>query len=166
MTIIELNFEHILPLWKDESMFGDTIIKAVSSMKYWNGLDHHGGNEMSVYDLDKSNPVYLGYIVGLELAGGVSFFSMENNIYRTRGLFVYPKHRNKGIATKLLNRVISRVHERHDIFEEGILWAMAGPNSIAAHRRVGFDQISEQFSHDLPDGNITNHYNCYMRYRL
>ena len=147
---------NIISMWKDPEMWGDSDFKAVSSMKYYDGIDHMGGNDMAVYDEEYSKPTF--YIDAVEYAhsGCVSTHIVDNTV-RVRGLFVKEKYRGQGISEQLLRHVIK--HTKCDTF----MWALAGPNSMHVHEKVGFVPVTEQY-HQMPDGNVSKHHNCYMRY--
>lgn len=157
--IIETTFADVRPMWADQEMWNSNEVKPVSSMKFYDGKEYFGGNDMSVYDLSLSKPKFFIYIHNDEPAGCISYHLIDNTI-RSRGIFVYKKYRGQKISEKLLRHVIDECrHTRPESF----IWVMAGPNSMHVHSKCGFEQVTEQFKNVLPDKNLTQHNNCYMR---
>ena len=56
--ILQTNFDTIKPLWQDIEMWGNYPVKPVSSMKFYDGKEYFGGNDMSVYDVSLSQPKF------------------------------------------------------------------------------------------------------------
>lgn len=150
--IHKATFADITSMWEHPEMWGDSDFKAVSSMKYYDGVDYMGGNDMNVYDEEYSKPTF--YVYGDR--GCVSTHIIDNTL-RVRGLFVKEQYRGQGISEKLLRHVIDNAEC------ETFMWALAGPNSMHVHEKVGFVPVTEQY-HQMPDGNVSKHHNCYMRY--
>jgi GNAT superfamily N-acetyltransferase len=149
--ITECAFNDIVPLWRDPEMWGDDEFKPVSSMKFYDGIDYMGGNDMSVYDLDESNPRFFMY----DSVGCISTHFVDRTT-RLRGLFVQKEHRGQGISEQLLRHAL-----RH--CSGYLIWALAGPNSTHVHEKLGFSTATQQFR-TMPDGNVSKHKNSYMRY--
>jgi len=154
--INRVNFNDVVEMWKDPEMWGNDVFKPVSSMKFYDGINHHGGNDMNVYDYTKSNPQFLSY----DNKGCLSYFWIDHTI-RFRGLFVKKQYRGQGISEKLLRHAI--LNCSNFSFPFNFIWALAGPNSTHVHEKVGFKKITEQ-ANAFPDGNVSKHMNSYMRY--
>lgn len=157
--IVETDFETIKPLWNEPDMWGNYPVKPVSSMKFYDGKNYFGGNDMSVYDLSVSSPKFYAYYKSTNIAGCISYHIIDKTI-RSRGIFVYKKYRGQKISEHLLNHVIEDCRQNRP---ENFIWAMAGPNSMRVHFKCGFEQVTEQFVDNMPDNNKTIHNNCYMR---
>lgn len=153
-------FEEILPLWQTPEMWGDEEPRRVSSMKYYDGIDFHGGNELNVYELKYSVPRFLAHKIKDDITGCVSVFWIDNTI-RFRGLYVKPEYRGLGISEHLLRAAINATKE--GMPESNFGWALAGPNSTHVHKKVGFRQVTPQYN-EMPDGNVSKHKNSYLRY--
>jgi len=160
--ILEATFAEVKSLWSDPEMWGDYDVKLVSSMKFYDGKEYFGGNDMNVYDLSLSKPKFYVYYHKNEPAGCISYHLIDNTI-RSRGIFVYKKFRGQKISEKLLRHVIDECRQTRP---ESFMWVMAGPNSMRVHSKCGFEQVTEQFNDVLPDKNKTTHNNCYMRLSL
>lgn len=158
--IDRVNFNDVMEMWKDPEMWGDTEFKPVSSMKFYDGVDYHGGNDMSVYDYELSVPQFLLY----QNKGCISYFKIDRTI-RFRGLFVKKEYRGQGISEKLLRYAISDCQNIFPSTSYDFIWALAGSNSTHVHKKVGFYSVTDKM-HELPDGNYSHHKNGYMRYDL
>lgn len=154
--INRVEFNEIIDMWKDPEMWGNDEFKPVSSMKFYDGINHHGGNDINVYDYTKSNPQFLSY----DNKGCLSYFWIDCTI-RFRGLFVKKQYRGQGISEKLLRYAI--LDCSNSLFPFNFIWALAGPNSTHVHENVGFKKITDQ-ANIFPDGNVSKHMNSYMRY--
>ena len=157
-----VNYRSILHLWKSPEMWGDDDFNMVSSMLYYDGVNHLGGNAMDVYKMHYACPQFFAAKHKGFHAGVVSIFSIPGptgDQIRFRGLYVKPEYRGQGIAENLLKRAIREANFR----EADFYWALAGPNSTRVHEKVGFRKITEQ-AHHLPDGNFSKHKNSYLRY--
>lgn len=163
-------FKEIKHLWKSPEMWGDDQFKSVSSMKYFDGINYFGGNDLGVYENYNSSPQFLAAIHKGFHIGCVSIFNVSadkvrvsdtGNSVRFRGLYVAPEYRGRGISEELLQLAIRQAKKR----EADFFWALAGPNSTHVHQKVGFYNVTDKM-HELPDGNYSHHKNGYMRYDL
>lgn len=163
------NYEDVTPMWRSEEM---KIDRKVSSMKYYDGKYFHGGNDMNVYDLTYSKPVFItAHTGGIdEPLGCISYHTVASCLSpkdyidwdlestRIRGIYVKPQYRGNRVATALLRNVLVNTARK-----PGIKWALVGPNSKRVHEKLGFVQVTDHM-HELPDGNKSLHENCYMRW--
>ena len=68
--------------------------------------------------------------------------SSEQNYYRSRGLWVNPKHRRQGLASMLLNATIEDAKKK----ECDWIWTCPREGAMSAYKSVGFIQISDWFT--------------------
>ena len=160
-------FNAIKHMWESPEMWGTDPYKPVSSMLYYDGKEHMGGNDLSVYGNKLSQPYFLVYKQQGFICGVVSWFWIQNTA-RLRGLYVKPEYRGQGISEKLLRKALNYSRLGWSAFGEPLplpdfAWALAGPNSMHVHEKVGFRKVTQQMHH-MPDGNVSKHENCYMRY--
>ena len=66
----------------------------------------------------------------------------EQSYYRSRGLWVNPKHRKQGVASMLLNATIEDAQKK----ECDWIWTCPRKGALAAYKSVGFIKLSEWFS--------------------
>lgn len=96
--IHQINYETILPIWKNY-LWPERIstITNTSAMRYLGG-----------YDIDNMSytPIFLAYFINDKIAGVNSGHKCKDDGYRSRGLYVFPNFRKQGIGILLLNETI------------------------------------------------------------
>jgi GNAT superfamily N-acetyltransferase len=133
INMLELiTWEDILLIWKNE-LWPDRIspIEATSAMCYLND-----------YDMDNmlTTPSFFGYIVDNKIVGVNSGHSCpKSKSYRSRGLWVHPDHRGRGIGQQLLKATIAKG------FDEGntMVWSYPRKTSWNTYAAVGFSLDTE-----------------------
>lgn len=94
IVITTIDFDTILTIWKNHLWINRTsAIEPTSAMTYLGG-----------YDLKNMGytPTFFAYYVGDTIAGVNSGHMCFVRQYRSRGLYVFPEYRKKGIGTELL----------------------------------------------------------------
>ena len=71
------------------------------------------------------------------LIGVNSGFKTNDDIYRSRGLYVSPKYRGEGVSKMLLKLTINSAKQE----ECRIIWTMPRKDSLFAYENVGFRKI-------------------------
>lgn len=134
-------------LWKDRK----TPIEGVSYMKFPSKEIRNLGELKHEYSSsDKlSEPTFLGYYEKCELVGVNSLHEVEGTT-RSRGLFVQPLHRNKGIAVALLIETINRSSTK-------FVWSYPKKEALNTYLRAGFNIESVPIFDSLE-----NKYNFYV----
>lgn len=100
------------------------------------------------------NPIqYFGVFDGDTLLGVNSAFQTAPDFYRSRGLWVYPEFRGKGVASILLNEVVRQARALNIPY----VWSFPRKTAIGAYLKVGFSQTSDWMYE--PDGD---RFNCYV----
>ena len=96
-----------------------------------------------------TTPTFFGLYVGDELVGVNSGHMCLGNHYRSRGLFVYPKHRGKNYGVMLLYRTVEQGKK------EGaeMVWSLPRQTSIKTYQAAGFELASEWFPTETSDFN-------------
>jgi GNAT superfamily N-acetyltransferase len=144
--IKEITWEMIKQIWTDHLWAGrKSLIEPTSSIKFM------GGYDLSI----KSNtPAFFGAFTDEGKCIGVnSGFSTSKTHYRSRGLYVFPKHRGKGIGQLLLTRTIEEAKNEN----KNIIWSMPRKSSLGVYESVGYVVISDFFNQDVEFGP-----NCYV----
>lgn len=146
--IVETNFETILPIWRQYLWPDREKINPVSHMHY---LDMDKSMVPEIY-----KPIFLAYMIDGKIIGVNSGHSNSVEHYRSRGLYVNPEFRHRGIATKLLLRTIdqARIEGRHGC------WSLPRKESIGAYLGAGFEISSDYFKTETSDNN------CYVIKKL
>ena len=80
------------------------------------------------------SPTFYGYYVDDQLVGVNSGHRCCDGSYRSRGLFVFPQYRNKGIATLLLKETINQSIKEGTSF----IWSYPRKDSWRSYEKAGF----------------------------
>lgn len=148
MMIKTISFSEILPIWHDHLWPGrETEIKPTNGLRYLGGYD----KSIEVYE-----PIFFGAYYNDELVGVNSGHRTSSYTYRSRGIYVFPKYRGRGISQDLF-----RDTQYQAISEKcHIMWSMPRMSAIRSYLKFGFKQVSEPFG-DMEFGP-----NCYVVKRL
>lgn len=148
MSMREITFEEILPMWKQLWEGRESPIEPVSSMVYLGGYDltiktAYEPTFLGVFDED--NPDKL-----VAVNSGVK---TSSELYRIRGLYVLEAHRRKGFASWLIEEVVDQAKT------EGCLeiWALPRQSSYPLFSNLGFHKTSEWIEDGVEFGP-----NCYV----
>lgn len=129
--ITKITFEEILPIWKYDLWPGrESVIEPTSAMTLLGG-----------YDLKNMSPspTFFAYLVDDKIAGVNSGHMCTSKTYRSRGLFVYPQYRKKGIGVMLLKHTIEQgISEGADI-----IWSYPKKSSWGTYSKAGFTLASD-----------------------
>lgn len=129
--IVEITFEEILNVWVNYLWVDrKSPIEPNSAMLYLEGYD------LKNFDY---NPTFYGYYVDGILAGVNSGHMCCDKSYRSRGLYVFPEYRNKGIATLLLSETIFKGSKENASF----VWSLPRKESWKAYENAGFELTSD-----------------------
>ena len=131
MSIIELSFEQILPIWRDYLWPNRT-----SPIESNSAMCLYGGYNMCNMT---TKPTFFACMIDNEIAGVYSGHMCENLEYRSRGLFVFDKFRGKGIGTKLINAAVDQGRLEGAV----VCWCYPRESSVGIHMDVGFKLESE-----------------------
>lgn len=142
-----VDFETILPIWKNK-LWPERIdpIRPMSSMTYL------GGYDTTIYE--KYNPTFfVVYNVVGDIIGVNSGHRTSDNLYRSRGLWVDPKYRLKGISGILF----CELHGQS--MKEGCtaIWSIPRKSALPAYEKYGFNRTSDFFDEGMEFGP-----NCYV----
>jgi GNAT superfamily N-acetyltransferase len=142
-----INFETILPIWNDKLWLGRVSdIKPMSSMVYL------GGYDVSIYK--KYSPTFFAvYNNAGDIIGVNSGHKTTDNLYRSRGLWVDPLYRLKGISGILFCELYGQAIKESCI----AIWSIPRKTALPAYKKYGFKQTSEFF-----DNAMEFSPNCYV----
>jgi GNAT superfamily N-acetyltransferase len=129
--LVKLNWKEIHNIWKTYLWPNrSSAIESTSAMCLLNG-----------YDLAnmQSTPTFYGYIINDFVIGVNSGHACPNqNNYRSRGLWVDPDYRGRGIAQQLLTATINQgLTERYNQ-----IWSYPRQSSWRTYQAVGFKLLS------------------------
>jgi len=146
MKIRILSWEEIYPIWHQRLWPGrQSAIEPTSAIKYLGG-----------HDMDNMTfaPVLYGLEEDDEIIGVNSVVECSDHSYRSRGLWLAPDYRGRGLAKILLEYGIGIAKENKTDF----IWSMPRHSAIGAYQSAGFEQTSEWFDKDVEFGP-----NCFVR---
>jgi GNAT superfamily N-acetyltransferase len=124
-------------LWPDRS----SPIEPVSAMCYLDGYDMIN---MS------STPTFFGYVIDDFIVGVNSGHACPNqNNYRSRGLWVDPDYRGRGIGQQLLTATIEQ--GRKEGYDQ--IWSYPRQISWPTYSAVGFELTSDWASSETSEAN-------------
>lgn len=125
--IRKISYNQILEVWKEPDMW----------MK--NHVDHdpppyspktYSGGIMK----SKPDPFFYGYFIDGELAGVNSYYRVNDEECRSRGLYVYPEYRNEGVSVHLLRYAIEQNIDKGYRY----IWSMPRVSAKKAYEKAGF----------------------------
>jgi GNAT superfamily N-acetyltransferase len=151
MDIREIEFNDILPIWRDCLWPSRTSkISPVSSIIY--GTEPFRYESPNVFN--RFSPTFFGAFVDGKLVGVNSGYK-QGETYRSRGLYVFPEFRGQKIGQQLLEAT------KRAAIESGskIFWSMPNINALRTYTAIGFQPTSELF--DTETGT-----NCYVSLEL
>lgn len=146
-----VDFETVLPIWEEE-LWPDRAseIKPMSSMMY------KGGFDMDIYNLYKPTffAVYnnAGQIIGVN-----SGHRTEQRLYRSRGIWVNPLYRKKGVAGVLFCELFGQAMKE----QCEAVWSIPRKSALSSYELYGFKKTSEFFDEGMEFGP-----NCYVYLEL
>ena len=139
--IKQITWEEILPIWRNK-LWENRIspIETNSAMIYLGGYDM---NNMS------TTPTFFGYILDDKIVGVYSGHLCSDGSYRSRGIWVDPDYRNKGIGKALISESIDQARK------EGCstTWAYPRKSTWPIFKSLGFELASEWSSSETSDAN-------------
>lgn len=124
--ITEIDFETIYPIWKNLLWpERSSKIESNSAMQYLGGYD--------LKNLD-TTPTFFAYVNDNKIVGVNSGHMCHDNSYRSRGLYVDPNYRKRGIGTKLLLASIAQAEKEKAVF----VWSYPKDKAYKTYISAGF----------------------------
>lgn len=146
MELKQITFDQILPVWETKLWpERESEIKEMSSMQYKGGID------MTIYE--KYKPTFWGVFDGSQIVGVNSGFKTSDDMYRSRGIWVDPNYRRKGISRMLFKGLFEQA-EKEDC---NYVWSIPRKSALRAYQDAGFSQSSGFFDEGMEFGP-----NCYV----
>lgn len=120
------NFETIYPIWgKELWSYRTSPIESTSAMTYLGNYDVRNMTYIPSFFVYE----YEGTIQGVN-----SGHKCNDGSYRSRGLYVYPEYRKKGIGKKLLEASIDQAKKEECTF----IWSYPRQSSWKVYESAGF----------------------------
>ena len=145
MIVEEISWEEILPVWKDKLWPGRlSRIDPASAITYLSGKDRRNTLFIPTYFAIKTDKIVAVNSVIMCHDGGA----------RSRGLWVDPAYRGKGLAKIILLKTIEKAKQGGATY----LWTMPRKSALPAYVSVGFEQTADWFDQGVEFGP-----NCYAK---
>lgn len=131
MSILQTNFEKIYPIWKT-FLWPDreSKIESNSAMMFLSGYDLKN----FVY-----TPSFFIYVMDDKIIGCNSGHMCADNSYRSRGLYVFPDYRKRGVGIELLKATIYQAAIENASF----IWSYPRQSSWTTYKQSGFELSSD-----------------------
>ena len=139
----EIDFDTIFPIWNEKLWPGRiSKIEPMSSLVWNSQLFLTWGNSEIKKDsaiFDKYEPKFFALRKEDLIVGVNSGFRTEEDVYRSRGLWVHPDHRGKGLGQELLK------HGCKLAIKENckVIWSMPRKSALETYEAVGFSKIGD-----------------------
>jgi GNAT superfamily N-acetyltransferase len=142
--IKQIDYAEIHSVWSTYLWPNRLDIKHMSSMQYLSG------HNIKIYDMYK--PYFFAYFIDNNIVGVNSGHKSSDNEFRSRGLYVFEKYRNKGIGKKLLEYAIF-LGKSEDC---NTCWSIPKKIALSTYLSAGFKQTTDFFKTETSDEN------CYV----
>jgi GNAT superfamily N-acetyltransferase len=127
-----ISFGEILPLWK--KLWPDTeVIKPHNEWEFLGGYNS---------EVPCSDVWFIGYYIDQELVGCNSCFMSSKEHLRSRGIYILPENRGKGISKFLFNKTIE-IAEQNNV---ELVWSYPRLDALPSYLAAGFETIGDPFT--------------------
>lgn len=147
MNIRKVDFQTVLPIWRNE-LWPDrkSPIESHSAMT-WPYGDADTQYCMKVFDYPAT---FWAAYHDDEIVGVNSGHRTAHNEYRSRGIWVHPDYRRKGISRMLFLDL-----EEQAIMEGcHVIWSIPRITGLPAYEAAGFQAIGDFFKTETSEGNV------------
>ena len=138
--IINITFLEIKSVWENELWPGRKDIEPASAMLYSRSYS------MKNFELPA---FYFGIYDSTKLIGVNSGHMCDDGSFRSRGLWVDPNYRKRGLGVQLLSKTIAAGSKMGADF----CWSLPRKTSWPAYERAGFILTSDWMKTDTSDAN-------------
>lgn len=150
-TVEKVGFDDIYHIWQEELWPGRSIINKISTLTIRNNKLEQQTNikryeATVVFFALKYTSHY--YVKKEKLVGVNSGAQCGSKLYRSRGLWINPRHRGLGFAKELLNAVMEEGKNR-DCNE---IWSFPRKDSLYVYENIGFKKQSNWIEDDVEFG--------------
>jgi GNAT superfamily N-acetyltransferase len=146
LVVYKVDFDIILEVWKQQLWPNrKSEIRTMSSMQFL------GGTDMSIYE--KYVPSFWAVSDNDNIIGVNSGFATSDASYRSRGIWVNPTYRSKGIAQLLFDQIDIQASKESKEF----CWSIPRKKALPAYEKAGYVKCSDWFDKGMDFGP-----NCYV----
>ena len=143
LNVKRITFDEITPFWNILWPNMHLERKACSLL--------FGGYDSTIKTNSNIVPLYFGVEIDGKIVGVNSCNAVNDIQYRSRGLYVLPEYRRRGIAQMLFNAVYEQGKKERRL----VLWSMPRKPALSVYLNFGFKVVSDFVKHAYG-------YNCYV----
>lgn len=147
MRATKISFEDILPIWENKLWPNrESAIEGVSAMT-WPYEGNPDPIDMNIFDYQ---PTFYGVFMDNKLVGVNSGHRTTDTQYRSRGIWVDPDYRKRGVAQLLF--VLTEHQARIEKCE--MMWSIPRKTALTAYTKFGFTTVGDFIVTETADANI------------
>jgi len=147
MKIIRITFDQIKNIWSEHLWPNRQSPIETHSAMTWPFEGNPNEYDMNVFDYPAS---FFGVISDYKIVGVNSGHKTSDSQYRSRGIWVDPEHRRKGISQMLFETTIDQA------IGEGcrMIWSIPRKTALPAYTKFGFQTVGDYIKTETSDANI------------
>ncbi len=147
MRATKISFEDILPIWENKLWPNrESAIEGISAMT-WPYEGNPDPIDMKIFDYQ---PTFYGVFMDNKLVGVNSGHRTTDTQYRSRGIWVDPDYRKRGVAQLLF--VLTEHQARIEKCE--MMWSIPRKTALTAYTKFGFTTVGDFIVTETADANI------------
>ncbi|MDA8915589.1 GNAT family N-acetyltransferase [bacterium] len=147
MLTRKISFDTILPIWKNELWSDRTSAIETHSAMTWPFEGAPDPIDMNIFDY---KPTFWGVYIDDKLVGVNSGHRTNHTQYRSRGIWVDPDYRGRGIAQQLFT-----LTEHQALVEDCLLlWSIPRKTALSSYTKFGFETVGGYIETETADANI------------
>ena len=147
MKLIRLSFDQILDIWQKKLWPNRTSAIETHSAMTW---PYEGAPEEYDMNVFKYPATFWGLFIDEKLVGVNSGHKTTEEQYRSRGIWVDPEYRIRGVAQMLF------LMTAHQAKVEGceMLWSIPRKTALPAYTKFGFETVGDYIVTETSEANI------------
>tara|TARA_Y100001972_G_C7619945_1_gene310876 strand:+ start:569 stop:1030 length:462 start_codon:yes stop_codon:yes gene_type:complete len=147
MKATKISFEDILPIWENKLWPNrESAIEGISAMTW----PYEGNPEPIDMNIFEYQPTFYGVFMDNKLIGVNSGHRTTDTQYRSRGIWVDPDYRKRGVAQLLF--VLTEHQARIEKCE--MMWSIPRKTALTAYTKFGFTTVGDFIVTETADANI------------
>ncbi len=147
MIIKNISFEQIQPIWQHKLWpERQSIIETHSAMTW----PYEGNPQPHDIEVFKYPATFFGAFIENNLVGVNSGHKTTGRHYRSRGIWVDPEYRLKGVSQELFNATKEQALKE----ECDLLWSIPRKTALSAYTKFGFETVGGFITTETSDANI------------
>jgi len=147
MKIIRLSFEQISDIWKEHLWPNRVSPIETHSAMTWPYQSNPEEYDMNIFNYPA---LFFGVISDYKIIGVNSGHRTTDQQYRSRGIWVNPDHRRKGVSQMLFEAT------KDQAISEGcrMIWSIPRKTALPAYTKFGFETVGDYIKTETSDANI------------